>query len=57
MLTQEQLLDLFEYKDGLLYHKSNNQVAGWKNKKGYYKLKIKEKLILYTVLFLLCTQV
>jgi len=43
MLTQEQLLDLFEYKDGLLYHKSNNQVAGWKNKKGYYKLKIKEK--------------
>jgi len=43
MYTQEQLLELFEYKDGLLYHKSTNKAAGWMNKIGYLKLKIKGK--------------
>jgi hypothetical protein len=60
MLTQQQLLDSFNYKDGNLYWKiqkkgvNANQIAGTKNKNGYFQIQLNKKFIyLHRAIFLM----
>ena len=43
MITQEICVNLFDYKDGNLYWKTNNKIAGYVTNQGYKSIKINQK--------------
>lgn len=46
MLTQPQAIELFNYVDGVLYHKNNGKRAGWVTKQGYVRVGFNHKSML-----------
>lgn len=54
MITQEKALELFEYRDGVLYKKDGTK-AGWKDNCGYIRVSLGrgKKLLAHRVIFLI----